>query len=223
MPGTTVWRLQEIEAPPPLLEGDDGPAERPALDLELPALCPPGAPAVHCGLRSPCPHECPIAPPLDIHALYTRHGGLVRARVRRFYAGPEADDVVQDIFIRAMEKWHTFRGDSSPATWLYQLTTRHCLNRLRDEKRRQELLADEGAPWWGEATAPARQEATALLGQLWNKLDEEVVMIGIYYHLDGMTRDDIATLLGLSRRTIGYRLTALSEAAQSLSGKGNSP
>ena len=222
MPTGRPWRLQEHEAPlhP---EGVDGSATTAALDLEKPSAVLRAAPAVHCGLCSPCLLGCPIAPPLDLHALYTRHGGLVRARVRRFYAGPEADDIVQDVFIRAMEKWHTFRGDSSPATWLYQLTTRHCLNRLRDEKRRQELLADEGAPWWGEATAPARQEATALLGQLWKQLDEEVVMIGIYYHLDGMTRDDIATLLGLSRRTIGYRLTALSEAAQSLSGKGNPP
>lgn len=154
----------------------------------------------------------------DIDALYRTYGGLVRARIRRFYKDEEAEDVLQEVFLRAMEKLHTFRGDSSPGTWLFQLATRYCLNRLRDAGRRRELFEEQGELWWSRPTSDADQDRKALLHELWRQLDDEVVMIGIYYHLDGMTQDDIATLMGCSRRTVGYRLESLRTAARALAG-----
>lgn len=157
-----------------------------------------------------------ISPPPNIDKLYRAYGGLVRARVLRFYRDDEADDVVQEVFLRAMEKLHTFRGESAPSTWLFQLTTRYCLNRLRDAGRRRELYAEQGDVWWSRPTTDGDQERRALLGQLWRQLDEEIVMIGVYYHLDGMSHEDIAALVGCSRRTVGNRLDALTRAATAL-------
>lgn len=148
----------------------------------------------------------------DIEDLYTSFGGLVRARVRRFYNGDDADDVVSEVFMRVIEKIDTFRGESSPSTWLYQLTTRHCLNRLRDQNRRRELL-DETPPGWGGAVTRADQEAHTLLRQILGHVDEETATIAVYYHLDRMTRDDVAALVGVSSRTVGYRLEALHKLA----------
>jgi RNA polymerase sigma-70 factor (ECF subfamily) len=138
-------------------------------------------------------------------------------RIRRFYPAQEAEDVLQEVFVRAMEKLGTFRGDSSPVTWLYQLTTRHCLNRLRDEKRRTELWDAHGDMFWAPAVTEPAQERNALLKQLWRTLDEEIVLIGIYYHLDGMSHAEIAEIVGVSRRTVGNRLAELEAAARKLS------
>jgi len=38
---------------------------------------------------------------------------------------------VHDVFLKLLENPATFRGDSSPATWLYRVATRLCLDRLR--------------------------------------------------------------------------------------------
>ena len=121
--------------------------------------------------------------------------------------------------MRVLDKLATFRGDSSPVTWLYQLTTRHCLNRLRNEGRRKELWEEHSdAVYWSQPISSANQERTALLAELWKHLDEDLVAVGIYYHLDGMTHAEIARLMGCSRRTVGNRLEALTQAALEVGG-----
>ena len=150
----------------------------------------------------------------DVSALYQRYGGLVRARVRRFFSPEEADDVVQEVFVKVVEKVDTFRGESSPVTWLYQVTTRHCLNRIRDRSRRKALWELNDGPWWSAPVSGAQQEASALLKEVWRELDEETALIAIYYYLDGMGRDEIAPLVGCSPRTVSYRLEALRARAK---------
>jgi RNA polymerase sigma factor (sigma-70 family) len=148
---------------------------------------------------------------LDIAALYRQYGALVRRRIRRFFSDEEADDVLQEVFTRVIVSQASFRGDSAPATWLYQVTTRHCLNRLRDRGRRDELWVERGAVYWSQPVASADQEARARLAQAWRGMDDELVTIGIYYHLDGLTHERIAELVGCSRRTVGNRLAELAE------------
>jgi RNA polymerase sigma-70 factor (ECF subfamily) len=158
----------------------------------------------------------PVTP--DIEDLYRSYGGLVRARIRRFFSDDQADDVLQEVFVRVLEKLHTFRGESSPSTWLYQITTRHCLNRVRDSSRRRVLVDDSTDVPWSRPISTADQEAKVLLGELWRDLDEETAAIAVYYYLDRMTRDDVAAMVGLSSRTVGYRLEALRKMAQAKGG-----
>jgi RNA polymerase sigma-70 factor (ECF subfamily) len=158
------------------------------------------------------PHDLRVparsfAPRPDIGDLYRRYGGLVFRRVRRFYGEQEAHDVTHEVFARAIEKLDGFRGESSPGTWLYQLTTRYCLNRLRDSRRRSELIAEhDPASWWSPSTAEGRQERDVLAHELWAELDEESALVAAYYWLDGFSHAEIAEMVGCSRRTIGNRL-----------------
>ena len=43
----------------------------------------------------------------------------------------DAEDMVQDVFLQAYRKWHTFKGDSNPGTWLYAIAAHSCKSRLR--------------------------------------------------------------------------------------------
>lgn len=169
-------------------------------------------------LRQPVPR--PPSPAVDGADLYLRYHGLVLRRARRFYSDEEAHDVVQDVFVRALEKLGGFRGESSPGTWLHQLTTRHCLNRLRDTRRRRELMATyEGAHPWGGAAAPAPADTNVLTRQLLHDLDEELIRVGFYFHLEGMSHADIARRIGVSRRTVGNRLGELQALLESRAGE----
>ena len=49
----------------------------------------------------------------------------------------DAEDATQEIFLRAFEQAHSFRGDSSMFTWLYRLAVRHCLNCVKQRRRRE--------------------------------------------------------------------------------------
>jgi RNA polymerase sigma-70 factor (ECF subfamily) len=48
----------------------------------------------------------------------------------------DADDVTQEVLITIFKKMHTFRFDSSLNTWIYQITSRKCLNYLKRRKLR---------------------------------------------------------------------------------------
>ena len=51
----------------------------------------------------------------------------------------DADDVVQDVFVRVFEKLKHFRGDANFYTWLYRVTVNVSLNALR-KKRIKDIL-----------------------------------------------------------------------------------
>lgn len=43
----------------------------------------------------------------------------------------DAEDMVQGVFLQAFRKWHTFKGDADPGTWLYAIAARSCKARMR--------------------------------------------------------------------------------------------
>jgi RNA polymerase sigma factor (sigma-70 family) len=162
-------------------------------------------------------HDARDQEPYDIEALYRRFGPMVLRRGRRFLPPEAAEDVLHEVFVRVLERFDAFRHEASPATWLFAVTTRLCLNRLRDAKRRGELLERHAPALRGLDGASGGPEQAALLRELWARIlddDEEVAMIGALYHVDGMTTADIGAMLGVSDRTVANRLTRLGELAR---------
>ncbi len=52
----------------------------------------------------------------------------------------EAEDITQDVFVRAFQAYDRFRGDADPGTWLYRIAVNQCLN-VRRRKRRLQWMA----------------------------------------------------------------------------------
>ncbi|HEX4658003.1 MAG TPA: RNA polymerase subunit sigma-70, partial [Streptosporangiaceae bacterium] len=57
----------------------------------------------------------------------------------------EAEDHVQEVFLRAWRSRERFQGRSSPRTWLYRIAANACLDTLRRDARRA-VPAPSGAP-----------------------------------------------------------------------------
>ena len=53
----------------------------------------------------------------------------------------QADDVTQEVFLRAYRALPAFRGDSSARTWLLSIARRTCADAVRDLRRRRRLAA----------------------------------------------------------------------------------
>src|SRR5215217_857000 len=58
------------------------------------------------------------------------------------YVGPDAEDVVQDAFVRALQTGDAFRHEASTATWLHRIAVNICIDRWRRQRRRPEIAAD---------------------------------------------------------------------------------
>ena len=148
----------------------------------------------------------------EVEALYRAYGSVVHRRARALLGNEaEASDAVQDVFIRVLRSYREFRGQSSPMTWLYRITTNLCLNRLRDRRRRSELhleLAEE------QPSVGRRMELTPDVRKLLAALPDDAAAAGVYYYLDGMTHEEIAGVLGVSRRTAGNLVGRFDTAAE---------
>lgn len=112
----------------------------------------------------------------------------------------DAEEVVQDVFIRVWE--HAGRWEAGRArfdTWMYRVTVNLCYDRLR---RRREILTDmppdvpDSAPDAAQLLH-ASQVAARVRGAL-NRLPERQRMAIVLSHHQGLSNPQTAEILGLS-------------------------
>lgn len=111
------------------------------------------------------------------------------------------------MFVAIIDRPDAFRGESSLTTWLYSATTHACLNRLRNQRTRTRLLA-EGHPAPEHPTAPSA-ETGAVLREILMRVPLELAQVAVHLYADEMTHDEIARVLGCSRRHVGDLVTRL--------------
>src|SRR5919108_2136288 len=75
--------------------------------------------------------------------VYARHVARVHGLARRMAGTDAADELTQDVFVRAWQKLGTFRGDSSFGTWLHRLAVNVIVERFRSlGTQRDRFIAD---------------------------------------------------------------------------------
>src|SRR5262245_10735120 len=88
--------------------------------------------------------------------LYRQHVNRVYSLCARMVADrTRAEELTQDVFVRAWEKLHLFRGESSFGTWLHRLTVNVVLNARKSEGRRQSRFEDGDGEDGGVDALPA--------------------------------------------------------------------
>jgi len=85
---------------------------------------------------------------LAFEALYDRYFNKLVWFARSFiHDAPLSEDIVQDIFIRLIERPEQFDKDRKFSTWIYVVTSNRCKQKLRDEKNRQRILEENVIPY----------------------------------------------------------------------------
>src|SRR6059058_1450396 len=75
--------------------------------------------------------------------LYRLHVTRVFSLCARMVADrTRAEELTQDVFVRAWEKLHLFRGESAFGTWLHRMTVNVVLNARKSDGRRQSRFED---------------------------------------------------------------------------------
>lgn len=143
---------------------------------------------------------------VDVESLYRDHGHIVLRRACAILGNMEdAREVLQDLFVSLVQDPRRFRQESSPVTFLYAATTHRALRRLRDQKNRGRLLDEQVKPTL-ETSHPASGEQLAILRDVLRRLPEDLAIVAVYAYMDGLSQDEIAGIIGCSRRQVGKML-----------------
>lgn len=144
---------------------------------------------------------------MDVEALYRRYGDLVLGRCRTLLRNDaDAQEACQEVFLRVLRYQDSFRSESSPATWLFKVTTTTCLNRIRTRTRRREDLVEQSPAPGPEDTLLDPHELRDLLRHLMAEADELTGACVLYHCADGMTHEEVGALVGLSAAAVRKRI-----------------
>ncbi|MBA2457951.1 MAG: RNA polymerase sigma factor [Gemmatimonadales bacterium] len=156
------------------------------------------------GRTDPDAVDATLAASGDAHAferLYRGHLARIHSLIRRMLNDEDADEVAQDVFVRAWQKLGTFRGESAFGTWLHRLAINVILGRRETLGTRRKRYVDgdvalELVP--GRRTAPeTAMDMEAAIGLL----PDGARQVFVLHDIEGYRHEEIGRMLGLAAGT----------------------
>ena len=125
----------------------------------------------------------------------------------------DAEDIVQEAFVKAFTKLSTFRGGSQFYTWLYRIAHNSAISQIRKRKPTESIDYDESGMannLEGDAVAPSQrleqQEQHQQLSDALDRLKEEQRSVLVLREIEGLDYDAIAEILSVPVGTVRSRL-----------------
>lgn len=128
----------------------------------------------------------------------------------------EAKDTVQDAFVHAFRKLHTFRGHSAFYSWLYRIALNAAVSRKRKKRRptisieaareKTGLEPRENHPHAQPDSALDRSERQQIVRQALQELSEEYRTALVLKEMEGLKYEQIAEIVGCPIGTVRSRI-----------------
>ena len=133
----------------------------------------------------------------------------------------EAEDVVQESYVRAFAGLARFRGDAAFSTWITRIAVNEAVGRIRRRRKTLELAVLETACGRGGAEtlqyrglaadadperAAAHMEVRRLIERAIDRLPEGLRMVFVLRDIEGMSTEETAGHLGIRPETVKTRL-----------------
>ena len=132
----------------------------------------------------------------------------------------DAEDTLQDAFLKAYTHLGEFRGDSRFSTWLVRIATNEALTRIRQRRPEGQVSSAECMGAEEEASRPreikddndnpeerySKTEMLEILSDAIESLDVSLRMVFVLRDIQSFSTEDTARLLGLSEAAVKTRL-----------------
>ena len=125
---------------------------------------------------------------------------LLYAQIRKMAIDhDEADDILQNVFLKAWLSLESFRGDSKLSTWLYRITMNECLDFLREQKEHGYVpLEDEAVSQVAGSDPVDGDEINRLFHQAMSTLPEKQRIVFSLKYFKEMKYSEISKVLDTS-------------------------
>lgn len=153
-----------------------------------------------------------------ISSLHRKFGGVIYDLCLRILHDPIiAEDAVQDTFISAYRSFSSFRYGDNYLPWLYRIATNACKKILRQNRNKSVRQVEFTDRFDGSERDPIRQiHAHKVLEYLVDGIDDRGEEILIAHYIWGMNQSQVADSLGITRRAVVKRLSALRKRVRQL-------
>jgi RNA polymerase sigma-70 factor (ECF subfamily) len=152
-----------------------------------------------------------------IHALYRTYGPALYARCRQILGDDAAAaDAAQETFLRVHRHLERAPDGAQALAYIYRIATNYCLNQARNRRRQAQPVAE--LPDVLGADTERLLEDRDLARRLITTAPPKVAEVAWLHLADGMTQDEVAEVLGISRRTVVNRLADFHRHARTLTG-----
>jgi RNA polymerase sigma-70 factor, ECF subfamily len=154
--------------------------------------------------------------------------GLVQQHKNRIFSyvcrltndSPDAEDITQEVFIRAYQSLHAFRHDAAVDTWLYRIATNLVIDRARRQKRAPQWVPvvpdpeqDEAAWELPSTSRESDPQATAQLSELQRQVQRAIQSLPpklravvVLHDMEGLSYEEVARTVGCPVGTVKSRL-----------------
>jgi RNA polymerase sigma-70 factor (ECF subfamily) len=141
----------------------------------------------------------------------------LRRTAVRLVSVQDADDLVQDAFVKALQGESGFRSDAAVTTWLHRILVNVSFDRLRQRKRRGVQV---GLDQWHDTGWSIDLADVCALRAAWQSLTRRQRAVSYLHDIAGLTHEEIARRLHIcqgsskstlfdARRKLKHRLTGI--------------
>jgi RNA polymerase sigma-70 factor (ECF subfamily) len=140
-------------------------------------------------------------------------GKVFRTVVSLVGSHPDAEDLTQEVFLRAYKSIKSFRLQSSFSTWLYRISA----NMSKNFNIRRRVVSFITLDWKlgtilsvGDENKEVQETADSLL-QCLQKIDEKYRQVLVLKEIEGIDYKEISKIMGLEIGTVKSRLSRAKE------------
>jgi RNA polymerase sigma-70 factor, ECF subfamily len=133
--------------------------------------------------------------------LYTMHGARMKNLARNVLGNPiDAEDAVQETFLKVQRSIASFRGQSSFVTWTYRILINTCYDARRSRLRKKEVANDDsGEKQRPEPRAPGAHPSLRMaLERALATLTQHQRDVFLLYEVEGFRHAEIAVMLEMT-------------------------
>lgn len=149
----------------------------------------------------------------DLTSLYRSYGPVIYSRCRRLLGDDaSAEDATQETFMRVQRHLEKAPDSREALVWIYRIATNYCLNEIRNRRLRATPMKE--VP---ELSGEQTEELLAnrdLLARIVDRAPEKLRMPAYLHYVDGLDQSEVARVMGVSRRTVLYRLAEFAKNAR---------
>ena len=151
----------------------------------------------------------------EFDRIYAEHHIRILRYLTRMVGVQDAEDLAQEVFIRAAKAYEDFRHEAKIETWLYRIATHVAVDRLRGTASRRETLLGQELD---EVATDGRETVSSLEEKTLRRAANECIRNVIYglpenyrtplilSELEGFTNREIAEIMDVSLDTVKIRL-----------------